>query len=125
MPEHGRPIRVVACDNSSSLLELLAHWLEDHPDIELAGTASDPPEARALVAELEPDVIVSDTFKPGGDAGLIGAFRAIAPAARIVLHTGYAEFQLPRDVRAAVDAVVTKSFDERELVAVIRRVRGA
>jgi DNA-binding NarL/FixJ family response regulator len=116
------PIRIVACDDSPDFVELLAHWLEDYDEIELVGTAQDEREAAQVVAARQPDVIVSDAFRPGGNPEYMRALRAASPRSRILLHTGYEPYQLLDAVTELADLVVMKAFDETELVAGIRRL---
>jgi two-component system, NarL family, response regulator DevR len=116
------PIRIVACDDSPDFIELLAHWLEDHDEIELVGTAENEGEAAAVVAAQRPDVIVSDAFVPGGNPEYLRALRAASPESRILLHTGYEPYQLLETVTELADLVVIKAFDETELVEGIRRL---
>lgn len=116
------PIRIVACDDSPDFLELLAHWLEDHEEIELVGTAEDERSAAQLVEEQQPDVIVSDAFRPGGNPEYLRTLRRVSPRSRVLLHTGYESYQLAEGVPALADMIITKGFDEAALVEGIRRL---
>ena len=115
-------IRIVACDDSPDFIELLTHWLEDHDEIELVGTAEDENSAAALVEEQQPDVIVSDAFRPGGNPEYLRTLRRLSPHSRVLLHTGYEAYQLADGVTELADMIVTKGFDEHALVDGIRRL---
>jgi DNA-binding NarL/FixJ family response regulator len=122
LPGVVAPIRIVACDDSPDFIELLTHWLEDHEEIELVGTAEDEKSAAQLVAAQQPDVIVSDAFRPGGSPEYLRTLRRVSPGSRVLLHTGYEPYQLSAGVIELADLIVTKGFDERDLVEGIRRL---
>ena len=103
---------------------LTRHWFEDHPDLEIVHSALGIRDAIEHVAALQPDVVVTDTFGSSADATYLGWLRDAAPPALLVIFTGYREGQLGEALRELADAVVTKQHDERELVTVIRRLRG-
>jgi len=116
------PIRIVACDDSPDFIELLTHWLEDYDEIELVGTAEDERAAAQLVEAEQPDVIVSDAFRPGGNPEYLRTLRSVSPGSRLLLHTGYEAYQLAEAVTELADIVVTKGFDEGDLIDGIRRL---
>ena len=122
MPD--QTLRIIHCDDSPSFLTLMRHWFEDHPDLEIVHSALGIRDAIEHVRALQPDVVVTDTFGSSADATHLGWLRDAAPPARLVIYTGYREDQLGDGLREVADAVVTKQHDERELVAVIRRLTG-
>ncbi|PHP65695.1 chemotaxis response regulator protein-glutamate methylesterase [Zhengella mangrovi] len=56
--------RVLIVDDSAMMRHLLTAILDADPAIEVIGTAGDPYEARALIKELNPDVITLDLEMP-------------------------------------------------------------
>ncbi|WGM46159.1 Protein-glutamate methylesterase/protein-glutamine glutaminase [Brevundimonas sp. NIBR10] len=58
------PVRVLVVDDSPTMRGLITAALRRDPEIEVIGTASDPIEARALIKELNPDVITLDIEMP-------------------------------------------------------------
>ena len=58
-------IRVVLADDQSIVRSGLALLLEQEPDIEIVGQASDGWEAIKCVAECQPDVVLMDIEMPG------------------------------------------------------------
>lgn len=58
-------IRTLIVDDSATMRALLAKLLAVEPDIEIVGTATDARHARALIKELDPDVITLDIEMPG------------------------------------------------------------
>lgn len=57
-------VRVLVVDDSPTMRGLITAALRRDPDIEVVGTAADPLEARALIKELNPDVITLDVEMP-------------------------------------------------------------
>jgi two-component system chemotaxis response regulator CheB len=58
------PVRVVIVDDSPTMRGLISAALRRDPGIEVVGMAGDPYEARALIKELNPDVITLDVEMP-------------------------------------------------------------
>ena len=57
-------IRVLIVDDSPTMRVLIANVLQTDPEIEVAGTAGDPLEAREAIKALDPDVITLDIEMP-------------------------------------------------------------
>jgi len=57
-------VRVLVVDDSPTMRGLITAALRRDPEIEVVGTAADPLEARALIKELNPDVITLDVEMP-------------------------------------------------------------
>lgn len=62
-----RPVRVLIVDDSPTMRQLLGATLAQDPEIEVAGTASDPYVARQMIKDLNPDVITLDIEMPRMD----------------------------------------------------------
>lgn len=60
-------VRVLVVDDSPSMQMALARILSADPEIEVVGIAPEPHTARALIKELNPDVITLDVEMPGMD----------------------------------------------------------
>ncbi|MBI1208718.1 MAG: chemotaxis-specific protein-glutamate methyltransferase CheB [Azospirillum sp.] len=63
----AKPIRVVIVDDSPLMRKVLAAALAADPEIEVAGAAGDPFEARALIKATNPDVVTLDVAMPRMD----------------------------------------------------------
>jgi two-component system chemotaxis response regulator CheB len=62
-----RPTRVLIVDDSAAMRAALKRILSSDPQIEVVGAAPEPHAARALIRELNPDVITLDVEMPGMD----------------------------------------------------------
>ncbi|MDE1915776.1 MAG: chemotaxis response regulator protein-glutamate methylesterase [Sphingomonadales bacterium] len=58
-------IRVLIIDDSATMRSLLAMRLSGNDDIRVVGTASDAMQGRAMIKDLEPDVVTLDIEMPG------------------------------------------------------------
>lgn len=61
------PVRVLIVDDSASMRAVLNRILSADPDIEVIGMAPEPNAARAMIKELNPDVVTLDVEMPGMD----------------------------------------------------------
>lgn len=61
------PVRVLIVDDSASMRAALRRILSGDPDIEVVGMAPEPHAARAMLKELNPDVMTLDVEMPGMD----------------------------------------------------------
>ena len=62
-----KPIRVVVCDDSSTVRRIIRRCLKDLDDIEVVGEAGDGIEVLPLIRELEPDLLTLDIEMPQQD----------------------------------------------------------
>lgn len=63
----ARPARVLIVDDSASMRAVLHRILSADPGIEVVGQAPEPHAARAMIKELNPDVVTLDVEMPGMD----------------------------------------------------------
>ena len=97
-------IRVVVVDDHPIVRSGIVGMLSLEPDFEVVGEANDGAEAVALVAELNPDVVLMDLRMPGMDG--VAATKAILAAskARILVVTTY---DTDADILRAVEGGAT------------------
>jgi DNA-binding NarL/FixJ family response regulator len=117
-----RRIRVFHCDDSDAFTRLVQHWLDEHADVEWVGAERDPAQVPAAVFATQPDVVLLDTMGRPGDDDLIQAVRAAAPAARVVVYSGYVTLMGAGGLAQGADAYLDKADDEHALVACVRSV---
>lgn len=117
-------ISVLLVDDHSLVRRGFRRMIEDEPDIDVVGEASDGEQAVKLASELNPQVIVMDCALPGV-SGLIAARKILEtlPDTAILMLSMHSEETL---VRQAFDAgalgYVLKNAVDLDLAAAIRRV---
>ena len=115
-------IRVVLADDHAVVRKGVREFLEDEPDIEVVGEASDGQQAVELAVALRPDVVVMDVAMPelsGVEA--TKRIRSLAPTVRILALTAYDDepyiFGL---LDAGVTGYMLKTAESREIVRAVR-----
>lgn len=106
----ARAVRVFLCDDVSELRTLMRFALEEDIRMRVVGEAGDAETGIVRIAELQPDVVLLDLSMPGID-GLeaIPRIRAVAPATRIVVFSGFgAERMAPAALAQGADRYVEK-----------------
>jgi len=122
VPSKTTTIRVMLVDDHAMVAEALWALLAAEPDLSVVGHATTLHDAFALVAALEPDLIVMDYRLPDGD-GLTATewVKARFPAVHVVMLTGSApESVRARALSAGCEAVVSKEGSLKELMRAIR-----
>ena len=118
------PIRLLIVDDHNVVRRGLRAYLEDEPDLEIAGEAANGVEAVRLAETLQPEVILMDLVMPGG-GGLeaIAAIRRKNPDARILVLTSFAEdSQVFAAIRAGALGYLLKDSTPESLVHAIHEV---
>ena len=120
----GKPIRIVIADDHALVREGTRQILEDHPGLVVAGEAQDGEEAVAMVARLQPDVVLMDISMPklnGIDATRI--IKKESPATSVLILTAYDDDQY---IFALLDAgaagYLLKNVRGEELAQAVRAV---
>ncbi len=120
-------IRLLIVDDHPVVRDGLRGMLDDDEGLEVVGEAASGPEAVALVAKIDPDVVLMDLRMPGGGGvEAITALRAADARAKVLVLT---TFDTDRDVALALEAGATgyvlKDVARSELVAaVLATARG-
>ena len=118
------PTRVLVVDDESLVRRTLKQILASYQDLELVGEAANGEEAIAMVARLQPDIVVMDIRMPALDG--IAAVREIRAKARHVKIIGLSEhatgFNTDAMERAGAVGVYLKSMALEELYRAIKAV---
>jgi len=98
---------------------------EFDPHFECVGTAADGEDAADLVESRMPDLLVTDIRMPVlGGLELVDRIRRTNPDLRIVIVSGYSEFEYARRaIELGVDEYILKPVDLESLRETLRRVR--
>jgi DNA-binding NarL/FixJ family response regulator len=117
-------LTVLIVDDHPVVRQGLRVLLEVHDGIEVTGEAADGPEALALAAQLNPDVILLDLKLPGLDGiAVLTELRARAIGARVlVLTSGNDPAQVTRALQAGASGFLYKDVDPDALIRAIRAV---
>ncbi len=117
-------ISVLLVDDHSLVRRGFRRILEDAPDIEVIGEASDGAEAVKLAAQLRPRVIVMDCALPGM-SGLDATRRILSKlpeTAILMLSMHSEETWVHQALDAGARGYILKSAVDMELVTAIRKV---
>lgn len=121
-------IRLLVVDDDDGIRTLLEVTISLDPRFELLATAATAADALERIRELEvdvcPDVVLLDVTLPDRDGiELLGDLRAVCPASRIALFTGWSDDEtITRATQAGADAVFRKDGDPRGLLDSIARL---
>lgn len=121
------PIRVVLVDDHTLFRKGLAELLEHSGAVKVVGITGNPDEARRLLREQRPDVVMIDLNMPARDGiSLLADFRADGievPA--LFLTVSNAERDLAASLRAGARGYLLKDMEPDDVVdAVCRAARG-
>jgi two-component system chemotaxis response regulator CheB len=79
-------IRVLIIDDSPTMRAVLAVRLSGHADIQVVGLAGNAAEGRAMIKELEPDVVTLDIEMPGMNGlEFLGKIMSLRPMPVIIV----------------------------------------
>ena len=91
----GRPIRVVVADDAWVIREAMRAILEQAPEVDLAEVCSNGKELERVIAELRPDVVMTDIRMPPSGAGegiaIAGRLRESNPQTGVIVLSQYVE----------------------------------
>jgi DNA-binding NarL/FixJ family response regulator len=117
-------LKILCVDDHPVVRRGVAAMLAVEPDMAPADLAANGHEARQLVAERRPDIVLLDfrlRDEDGIDLGV--ALRALVPAAKLVIMTTYAgDEPAHRALQAGVQGYLLKDSLDRELVTALRAV---
>lgn len=115
------PVRLLLCDDHAVVRAGLRALLASAPDIDVIGEAGSGPEAVALAAHLNPDVVLMD-LQLGGDMDGIEATRRItaSPGPHVLVLTTYdTDADITRAIAAGATGYLLKAERPEELFAAI------
>ena len=117
-------IRVLLVDDHSLVRRGFRRLLEDDPDIEVAGEASDGAEAVEQALRLKPDVVVLDYALPVENGVLVARrIRASQPSIRILMLSMHSEPSYIANSReAGASGYLLKNAIDLELVDAVKKV---
>jgi DNA-binding NarL/FixJ family response regulator len=117
-------IRVVLADDQELLRLGFRMILDAEPDIEVVGEAGDGAAAAAVVADLEPDIVLMDVRMPGVDGiAATGQITRGRSAARVIILTTFdLDEYVYAGLRAGASGFLLKDAPPAQLLEAIRTV---
>jgi NarL family two-component system response regulator LiaR len=117
-------IRLLVVDDQTVVREGLVAILANYPEIEVVGQAADGNQALEIVKQAKPNVVLLDMVMPGLDGlATIPKIREIAPNARILVVTGFAESdRVYQAIKAGALGYILKDATREQLIQAIRDV---
>src|SRR6266487_1226341 len=125
MKEKTRPkAQIVVIDDHPVLRDGLMQLLGSQPDLECTGTAENTADARRLVAQSAPDLMILDLRLKSGDAlDLIKSLRVEHPDLKVLVLSQYDEMLFAeRVLRAGASGYVMKENATEEILNAVRKV---
>ncbi|MGI8902198.1 MAG: response regulator [Solirubrobacteraceae bacterium] len=114
----AEPLRVLICDDSLGFPTLVQTWLREDGRFTVVGLATGGEEAKQMVAEHRPELIVLDLVLPDAPDSptLVAALRSEHPALRVLLVSSMHTERLEAAARAAdADGFCNKGAKPGEL----------
>jgi len=117
-------IRVVIVDDHRLFLLGVRDVLGDAEDIEIVGEADSGGDALALVASLDPDLVLLDVSMPRLDGiACLDAIRARHPGVKVAMMSAVHDLEVIENaLRHGASAFILKSVNPDDLAAVIRHI---
>lgn len=118
--------RLIIADDESDVREGILQEIDwEKHGFEVAATAENGKEAYELVEKLVPDIVITDIKMPFMDGlSLSELIRQKYPATRIVILTGFDEFEFAQKaVKLRIDEYVLKPFSSQELINVLIKLK--
>ncbi|MBZ5629145.1 MAG: response regulator transcription factor [Acidobacteriia bacterium] len=120
----GHKISVVLVDDHALVRRGFRRLLEDAPDIDVAGEASNGAEAVALARQVRPEVIVMDCALPGvnGLAATTQILEVLPNTFVLMLSMHSEDTWVRKALEAGARGYILKNAMELNLVSAVRRV---
>lgn len=123
-PAAPRPLRVLLVDDHAVVRVGLRNLINDEPDLSVVSEAGSCAEAMREGKVTNPDVVVLDLRLPDGSGvEIIDALKRVAPRARVLVLTSFADDTLLlAALKAGADGYLLKDVAEADLIGAIREV---
>jgi DNA-binding NarL/FixJ family response regulator len=117
-------IKVLVVDDHPVFRQGLISLLQQYPEFETVGQATNGEEAVVIASEVQPDVVVMDVCMPGGDGiAATTALQQALPQVKVVIVTvSDRDEDLFAAIKAGARGYLLKSVSLRELIDSIRLV---
>ena len=117
--------RVLIADDEPKVLLLIKSLIDWQTlGLDLVATANDGVAALAAIAQLRPDIVITDIRMPGYDGiELIGRAKALNPAIDFIIISGYRHFDYAQKaIRFGVEDYLLKPLKALEINQTLRKM---
>jgi len=118
-------VKILIVDDHRVVIEGIKSALQEHPEFETVGEATDGLEAIELTKSLKPDIVIMDISMPNMNG--IEATRQIKqmnPEIRIIIYTMHSDKEFVVDLfKAGISAYVLKDDPLSDLVLALKAVK--
>jgi DNA-binding NarL/FixJ family response regulator len=120
----GGRLRVLLVDDHPAIRQALADWIDGALGIDICGEAGSAEEARQLISELRPDVVVVDlALEDAHGLGVVEFIQEEHPSTRALVFSMYDEnVYAERAIRAGASGYLMKTEAVDSVIEAIRRV---
>ena len=117
-------LKIVVVDDNLQFVSVLENFLQDKPDIQVVGTASDGWHGLELIEEHRPDVVLLDMIMPRLDGlGVLDRLQALRVRPKVIMLTAYFnENMMQRAMLKGASDYLIKPF---ELEGIYERIKDA
>jgi len=114
----GPSLRCLVVEDQLMIQQLLMAMLDQHPALQVVGSASSVAEGIATCARLEPDLLILDIALPDGDGLTVArALAELNPTARVIVLSSFAStVERPPELRSQIVAILDKSRAYQDLI---------
>lgn len=119
-----RQITVVVVDDHEMMRQGIKNILRHDRGVRILGEAGEVPEALALIAELQPDIVLLDIrLREGSGIDVVKGCKDLAPSTKILIVSAHDDLHYVKSmVRLGVRGYMVKSASGRELRRAVRDV---
>ncbi len=119
-----KPIRVLLADDHAVVRKGIREFLEEEPDIQVVAEAADGEEAKALIRQHLPDVVILDIRMPGATGiDVTRWIRQQSAAMGVLILSAYDDDPfVVAALQAGANGYVLKTAEAEEIVAAVRAV---
>jgi len=121
----NKKISILVADDNRELVNLLQEYINQQPDMEVAGTVHDGSQVLDMVNAKQPDVLILDVVMPQLDGmGILERINASGiKRPRIIMLTAFGHEQITRQAaQLGADYFIIKPFDFSVLRNTIHRI---
>ncbi|MFC2092549.1 response regulator transcription factor [Bacteroidota bacterium] len=119
-------MRVLIADDSKPVRERLVSTLSELDDVNIVGQAENTIEAKILIKELNPDLLVLDIRMPGGTGmNIIDDIKKFNPKIIIIILTNYhfSEYK-QKCMKEGADYFFSKSDEYEKVIDLIDKLKS-